>query len=143
MNNYFVIKQKLIPYLGSGLSQAKVAAIIGIRQESISYCCRKYDIKWERVYVEQRGEANPNFQGGLARSTIERLTRAVLANAKRDLFTCESCGFHNLNEELPRHHKDRNRANNSPDNLEILCQSCHMKSHNQDRKRDVEGRFVD
>ena len=27
------------------------------------------------------------------------------------------------------HHKDRNRTNNSKDNLEVLCKSCHKKEH--------------
>lgn len=27
------------------------------------------------------------------------------------------------------HHKDHNRKNNTPDNLELLCKSCHQKHH--------------
>lgn len=28
------------------------------------------------------------------------------------------------------HHKDHDRTNNNPDNLEVLCKSCHQKEHN-------------
>jgi hypothetical protein len=39
---------------------------------------------------------------------------------------CERCG----KEAAPVvHHKDENWRNNNPDNLERLCQSCHLKEH--------------
>src|ERR1017187_2202161 len=39
---------------------------------------------------------------------------------------CENC---NSTEHLQIHHKDENWRNNSPDNLETLCATCHMKLH--------------
>jgi hypothetical protein len=30
---------------------------------------------------------------------------------------------------LHRHHKDRDRSNNSPKNIEILCPTCHVLEH--------------
>lgn len=39
---------------------------------------------------------------------------------------CSRCGSTN---ELIVHHKDRNRSNNSVSNLELLCVSCHNKTH--------------
>ena len=40
--------------------------------------------------------------------------------------TCDLCGS---KEKLDAHHKDRNRANNDPKNIQTLCHSCHMKMH--------------
>jgi 5-methylcytosine-specific restriction endonuclease McrA len=39
---------------------------------------------------------------------------------------CAVCGS---TEKLNIHHKDRDRSNNDPENLETLCPSCHMKLH--------------
>lgn len=39
---------------------------------------------------------------------------------------CETCGDDSL---LGLHHKDGDRTNNSPENLQTLCPSCHTKWH--------------
>lgn len=41
---------------------------------------------------------------------------------------CSMCGYSNKNA-LEVHHKDKNRDNNSIDNLEILCANCHTLTH--------------
>lgn len=49
---------------------------------------------------------------------------------------CEICNVsapiikvHNHKHELLVHHKDGNQKNNSPDNLQVMCRSCHSKHH--------------
>jgi hypothetical protein len=42
---------------------------------------------------------------------------------------CMKCGYSKHPEILHVHHKDRDRANNSVDNLEILCPTCHDEDH--------------
>ncbi len=42
---------------------------------------------------------------------------------------CERCGYAKYPEILEVHHKDRNRANGNPDNLELLCPNCHTEEH--------------
>ena len=52
--------------------------------------------------------------------------RKIAFESKRK--QCERCG--NDNEiVLCVHHKDRNRENNSIDNLEVLCYNCHAIEH--------------
>lgn len=41
-------------------------------------------------------------------------------------YKCERCGSI-INVDV--HHKDGNHNNNTPNNLELLCRSCHMKEH--------------
>lgn len=41
---------------------------------------------------------------------------------------CIKCGYSNINA-LEVHHKDKNRENNSIENLEILCANCHTLTH--------------
>lgn len=39
---------------------------------------------------------------------------------------CETCGS---KSRLGLHHKDRDRMNNSPENLQTLCPTCHTRLH--------------
>ena len=41
---------------------------------------------------------------------------------------CERCGYKKF-EILQIHHKDRNRNDNSIDNLELICPNCHYEEH--------------
>jgi predicted nucleic acid-binding Zn ribbon protein len=41
---------------------------------------------------------------------------------------CERCKYNRV-ETLQVHHIDRNRKNNSFDNLEIICPNCHYEEH--------------
>lgn len=47
---------------------------------------------------------------------------------------CEVCGSDYL---LAAHHKDENRDNNTPENIETLCVSCHTKHHHGTLSRAV------
>ncbi len=44
---------------------------------------------------------------------------------------CNRCKYSKIVEVLVVHHKDRDRTNNSRDNLEILCPTCHSEEHFQ------------
>ncbi len=41
---------------------------------------------------------------------------------------CERCSYNKVTI-LQAHHKDRNKKNNTLDNLELLCPNCHMEEH--------------
>ena len=45
---------------------------------------------------------------------------------------CQKCGYDKNPAALTVHHKDRNRSNNSMDNLEVLCANCHAIEHYED-----------
>lgn len=49
---------------------------------------------------------------------------------------CERCSYNKHPEILEVHHQDRNRENNTIENLLILCPNCHMEEHflNKDGK---------
>ena len=55
------------------------------------------------------------------------------ASLKMQLFDirgarCERCGY-DTKEILHLHHRDRNRKNNTAENLEIVCPNCHYLEH--------------
>lgn len=53
---------------------------------------------------------------------------------------CATCA---ATAALHVHHKDRNPANNTPENLEVLCASCHLKLHwAEDRESRLEAKRI-
>jgi predicted HNH restriction endonuclease len=42
--------------------------------------------------------------------------------------SCEKCNYSKI-EILQVHHKDKNRQNNSLENLKLLCPNCHAERH--------------
>jgi 5-methylcytosine-specific restriction endonuclease McrA len=45
--------------------------------------------------------------------------------------SCEACG---VTTRLQAHHIDSNRRNNSPENIQTLCISCHVSHHHRARR---------
>lgn len=62
----------------------------------------------------------------------EDLKRKMRRRAGKE---CERCGVDQSShreehgQRLHVHHKDRDKQNNEPDNLEVLCKSCHEEEH--------------
>lgn len=50
-------------------------------------------------------------------------------NRRGFILKCARCGFDEPREILAVHHRDHNRRNNAPENLEILCPNCHAIEH--------------
>lgn len=69
----------------------------------------------------QWGENNHQWSGYKAEYSYHRIIR------KEDMKECYFC---KSTKHLCRHHIDKNRENNSKDNLVIVCRSCHAKIHN-------------
>ena len=78
------------------------------------YCSRKC------VNKASKEVWNPDF------STVRKqmLRRGMLT-------ACQRCGFSSHQQILGVHHKDRNRNNNTLDNLEVLCPNCHSVEHSR------------
>jgi len=66
----------------------------------------------------QWGERNPKWNGG---------TQTYRDIAKGEYG--EACGLCGSTRHVRAHHIDENRRNNNPDNLIMLCQSCHRSVH--------------
>jgi 5-methylcytosine-specific restriction endonuclease McrA len=134
-------RERLVLFMiNQGLSDSDIAANFHTQRENVR------DFRQRRGWQGLAQGAQPNNQNamvdGLSANTIKRLTREVILKAGRDLYTCERCGFNNPERELARHHKDRSHADNSPENLEVLCDRCHATEHLTDRIRDENGQFI-
>lgn len=111
--------------------------------------CKKCFCKYISLCQNKRDKENKN-KYGIGRKTISclglKLALLVYDRAKRK---CENCGEIN---NLTVHHKDRKGSNNfkkglpqnnHPDNLIVLCRSCHGSIHGKQSKEywDRKGRL--
>jgi 5-methylcytosine-specific restriction endonuclease McrA len=86
------------------------------------YCCREHKDKAQRLGGVKEIQPNHYGTGSGAHSYRIKAFR-ILENQ------CNRCGWKQYKSILVVHHKDRNRRNNSIDNLEILCPNCHSIEH--------------
>lgn len=86
---------------------------------------------------------NPMYKHGKHWSRKRRLAKEALEERGVPLDICERCGGTEENPKLIHfHHKDRDEWNNTPENVEVLCMSCHMKEHYSEREINDLGQFV-
>lgn len=64
------------------------------------------------------GSNNPNYKNGTG------AYRSVVT-----LESCNRCGYKDVPAILHVHHIDRDRSNNTIENLEVLCPTCHTVEH--------------
>ena len=83
----------------------------------------KKGYKQSPEHIEKRkrlGAAHPNWLGD---AITERSGRSRAIRAFPIIGGCIKCG----KSRAERHHKNGNTADNSPQNIEIVCRRCHMK----------------
>lgn len=66
-------------------------------------------------------EKNPRWKGGRSAGYILKLCKNIKAKDK-----CRIC---KTKQNLFYHHKDGNRMNNKPENIQIICKPCHATLH--------------
>lgn len=59
----------------------------------------------------------------------------VFGTSKRQK-KCERCGYDQHEAAIIVHHRDRNRENNTDENLEVLCANCHAIEHLREIDKD-------
>lgn len=71
------------------------------------------------------------------RQVVQADTHRLNARKLKKRERCETCGKKSM---LHVHHIDRNPANNSMGNLQVLCASCHLKLHwAEDREKRIQA----
>lgn len=87
---------------------------------------REYKTNWQR---EKRGRLAR--ENGFSTTADYGCGKKRIAVLERDDYCCVACGMHDLEHKkkwgrpITIDHKDRDRRNNSLDNLQTLCLSCH------------------
>jgi ribosomal protein L34E len=88
-------------------------------------CFRKY------MKQIQTGNKNSYWRGGRSQSHYERIRKEIKEQK------CQSCGRKDC--RLDTHHLDRDKSNNTSENIAVLCASCHAFLHYVEDNRGLNG----
>lgn len=96
------------------------------------------DLDCFAVWVKRNfsGENSPHWRGGISNGDYSEEFNLELKTIirERDNFSCQMCGFIELENKLSVHHIDYCKTNSSFYNLIALCKSCHSKTTNENRE---------
>lgn len=85
----------------------------------------------------QVGEDAPHWMGDRAKlESVKTRGRVIARKLCPKPERCERCN-RKLGRAWARHHKDGNTCNNARENVECICQSCHMKIDNPQHHKKV------
>jgi hypothetical protein len=91
---------------------------IALPKTGLQFCCRACKDSAQRM--DGLKELHLPHYGKGDHANYREFTLKNLPNA------CNRCGY---DKYVVVHHKDRNRSNNSIENLEVLCPNCHALEH--------------
>lgn len=114
--------EKYCAYCGKRMHRVRFAS--GRLEDIASFTRRKYCCRecMRMSYVKMGEDTNQSYRASHA--TADKI--AYLIQGKE--MVCEKCGS---TKSIDVHHIDGNRNNNTPENLMVLCRSCHMKEHKE------------
>jgi hypothetical protein len=101
----------------------------GLTEYECKHCLKKFNapLSTNRKYCSKKcinKETKKTFKPNYA-TVRKAMIRRGLINK------CNRCGFNSQKSILGVHHIDRNRDNNSLENLEVLCPNCHSIEHDK------------
>lgn len=104
-----------------------------------TFCNSSCQVKWQNKFTDfNKDSKNPSYTdgsrvNGKTPNYGNDFTTSLKRSVKiRDSFNCQECLSNfsgKKSKQLDVHHIDKNRYNNSMDNLVSLCKSCHTKLH--------------
>lgn len=110
-----------------------LCAGIGCRKEKPCLICGKLILAGFNKKTCSRSCANKLREGikykiGSPRDKVKSQRALKLRLLKERGKKCEKCNY-NIYQILEIHHKNKNRANNELENLELICPNCHAEEH--------------
>ena len=112
--------EKYCAYCGKQMHRVRFDS--GRLEDYNAFLLRKYCDRecMKKAFVKVGSDANQLYRS--AHHTASLLAYSILGKEK----VCEKCGS---TQSIDVHHIDGNYNNNTPENIMILCRSCHMKEH--------------
>lgn len=93
------------------------------------HCCSKACSHKRRAAIN-KGDGNPNWNGGLSRLpypwNFREISKAVIA---RDGFACQNPSCSGTDKRLTTHHINYEKQDCRPENLIALCSACNSKAN--------------
>lgn len=90
-------------------------------KSGLLFCSRSCKDKGQRI-----SSNIPEIQPGHYCNNRRNYRKVAFRDSEKK---CEICGYDKHEAALIVHHKDRNRENNTLDNLQVLCSNCHLIEH--------------
>jgi hypothetical protein len=81
-----------------------------------------------------KGENNPNWKPLDQKKPFRSVNKKLRKDTIRERKKCEICAS-TINLQI--HHKNRNRGDNSPNNILLLCQLCHADTHKKEGDEEI------
>ena len=100
---------------------------------TVNYKCQHCEVDFKGSPSHPRKFCSRACVGKSKKTVFEaKFTTVRKAMVSRDMIkACQRCGYNAHPEILGVHHMDRNRKNNSLENLEVLCPNCHSLEHSK------------
>lgn len=95
-----------------------------LSKSGLYFCCRSHKDTAQRLGGIK--EIMPSHYGTARADDTTHYRRIAFINKPK---VCERCSYDKNIAAIIVHHKDRNRMNDSEDNLEVLCANCHAIEH--------------
>lgn len=93
-------------------------------KSGLYFCCREHKDLSQRLGGIK--EIQPKHYGTGSPSESKHYRNIAFSIYPHE---CNFCGYKKFMEVLQVHHIDRNRNNDSPENLVIVCPTCHEEQH--------------
>lgn len=104
-----------------GIGFSRTASFLKKSKSGLRFCCRRCKDSAQRIGSNVPEICPPHYGTG------EGSYRDIAY--RHHPRKCNRCGFDEHVEILTVHHRDRNKSNNNPKNLEVLCPNCHDWEH--------------
>ena len=98
-----------------------------LREKKCEYCGEKYTAKKGKKTTSRFCGKSCAVKARDWKPSLRKIIATILPRSK--MLQCEQCGYNKYPEILERHHKDRDRNNNTQENLQALCPNCHDELH--------------
>lgn len=93
-----------------------------VSRSGLYFCCREHKDLAQRI-----GSGIDQIKPSHYTKSPTNYREFYLRNA--DISMCARCGYDKCSGILQVHHLDRNRKNNTMENLIVLCPNCHEEEH--------------
>lgn len=124
------VKKRVIENTNYKLLGKKISSAIKRKQIEGTYVSSYDSLSKEdqqkvgkKISLSKMGNKNPNWKGGSKTPNYDEMKQQIKNGETR---VCSKC---RKEKPLDVHHKDGNHKNDSSENLEILCESCHYTEH--------------
>ena len=97
------------------------------RLDIAKFCSRLCQNRWFAANTDRSGNRNPAWSGGIQTYRSKRKS------------ACERC---HSQKNLDVHHRNKDRYDNSEENLMTLCRRCHQITDGRAMRRNSKGQFI-